>query len=53
MGWLEKDIDVVLSEFVEVNCFVFLLMSGFFVLEVGFGIDFLVVVNEVLGKVFF
>ena len=49
----EKDIDAVLSELVEVNRFVFLLMPGFSALELGSGIDSLAAANEALGKTFF
>ena len=50
MGRPEKDIDVVLSELVEVNRFVFLLMPGFSALELGSGIDSLAAANEAMTK---
>lgn len=53
MGRPEKDIDAVLSELVEVNRFVFLLMPGFSALELGSGIDSLAAANEALGRAFF
>ncbi|WP_417524431.1 GlxA family transcriptional regulator [Marinovum sp.] len=53
MGRPEKDIEAALSDLVEVNRFVFLLMPGFSALELGSGIDSLAAANETLGNAFF
>ncbi|MBO9452903.1 helix-turn-helix domain-containing protein [Tropicibacter sp. R16_0] len=53
MGRPEKDIGLVLSELVEVNRFIFIVMPGFSALELGSGIDSLATANEALGKTFF
>tara|TARA_B100001179_G_C18321481_1_gene288208 strand:+ start:72 stop:533 length:462 start_codon:yes stop_codon:yes gene_type:complete len=53
MGRPEKDIEAALSELVEVNRFVFLLMPGFSALKLGSGIDSLATANESLGKAYF
>ena len=53
MGRPERGINAVLSELVEVNRFVFLLMPGFSALELGSGTDSLAAANETLGRAAF